>query len=264
MLAGASAEEGKPNMFSDMRQKARELAEKNDADFESSEFLKGLRDKSDANKARWLNADPFDFTEDTSTLRESWSDITAWQVQYLQMQGGCILRYVLPILWLYNKFEEDYLQNNAFQAWCMWVTVLGQTGRSADIEIEHPCMKLSYSNFKFTNCRYKRELQDRYCYRQAELGVGDCGGLQVSSANVASCWRVKLHALASWALTWVCCKWTYLRQTLMPTIRVKSGIWRWKQRFNWLQRTHKWIKFLRTGVWACWLFSCMCNVTDIA
>ena len=27
----------------------------------------------------------------------------------------------------------------------------------------------------------KREIVDKYCYRQAELGVGDCAGLRVSS-----------------------------------------------------------------------------------
>ena len=29
--------------------------------------------------------------------------------------------------------------------------------------------------------RYKKELADKYCYRQAEDGVGDCSGLRVSS-----------------------------------------------------------------------------------
>lgn len=28
----------------------------------------------------------------------------------------------------------------------------------------------------------KRELEDRYCRRQAELGVGDCGGLRCGAA----------------------------------------------------------------------------------
>ena len=41
----------------------------------------------------------------------------------------------------------------------------------------HVCFSLTQVQLA---CRYKRELQDRYCYRQAELGVGDCGGLQVS------------------------------------------------------------------------------------
>jgi hypothetical protein len=25
----------------------------------------------------------------------------------------------------------------------------------------------------------KRAIQDKYCYRQAELGIGDCGGLRL-------------------------------------------------------------------------------------
>ena len=57
VCSGARAEEGNsavesPGRFTDQRKKAREQAEKNDADFASSEFLKGLRDKSDLNKAR--------------------------------------------------------------------------------------------------------------------------------------------------------------------------------------------------------------------
>ena len=31
-------------------------------------------------------------------------------------------------------------------------------------------------------CRNKVDLQNKYCYRQAELGIGDCGGLQVSAS----------------------------------------------------------------------------------
>ncbi len=32
------------------------------------------------------------------------------------------------------------------------------------------------------NCvdRNKIDLQNKYCYRQAEMGIGDCGGLQVT------------------------------------------------------------------------------------
>ena len=29
-------------------------------------------------------------------------------------------------------------------------------------------------------------MQNKYCYRQAEMGVGDCGGLRVSSSNMRS------------------------------------------------------------------------------
>ena len=49
----ASSSSPSENRFSEMRRKAKEVSEKNDADFEGSEFLKGLRDKSDANKARY-------------------------------------------------------------------------------------------------------------------------------------------------------------------------------------------------------------------
>ena len=29
-------------------------------------------------------------------------------------------------------------------------------------------------------------MQNKYCYRQAEMGVGDCGGLRVSSSIIAA------------------------------------------------------------------------------
>lgn len=33
---------------------------------------------------------------------------------------------------------------------------------------------------RYVSCRYKKELENKYCFRQAELGVGDCAGLRVS------------------------------------------------------------------------------------
>eukprot|EP00955_Chlamydomonas_euryale_P039746 351491-Chlamydomonas_euryale.AAC.33 len=32
---------------------------------------------------------------------------------------------------------------------------------------------------KANKAKYKREIEDKYCYRQAELGIGDCGGLSL-------------------------------------------------------------------------------------
>ena len=34
-----------------------------------------------------------------------------------------------------------------------------------------------------SHSRNRREIEAKYCARQAELGIGDCGGLRVSSRH---------------------------------------------------------------------------------
>lgn len=82
----------------------------------------------------------------------------------------------------------------------------------------------SKAHMHFLLFRNKIDLQNKYCYRQAELGIGDCGGLSVSHVlTTQTCctktyvdrpfviqravlpWVTRSQSSAATAPTWTCC-----------------------------------------------------------